>query len=119
MRVRARHDCQSLGSRRPVHMSDEQSVVADASGTTPLSSNDMSLSTLDKIKRFFFSKEEWEAYLLERLEEEKRKKGESPIITSSHLFFISNEFLVCNHLSESWKQLVLKSKTKVTNISIN
>lgn len=33
------------------------------------------LSTLDKIKRFFFSKEEWEAYLVERLELERQKQG--------------------------------------------
>lgn len=43
------------------------------SGTS--SSCELNLSTLEKIKRFFFSKEEWEEYLLERLEEERRRKG--------------------------------------------
>ncbi len=52
---------------------------ASASAQESQSPNELSanLSTLDKIKRFFFSKEEWEAYLIERLEEETVKsKGE-------------------------------------------
>lgn len=64
---------------------------ADGGGEAAISSptsTDMNLSTLDKIKRFFFSKEEWEAYLLEKLEEEKRKKGNSISIflISIHLY---------------------------------
>ncbi|XP_074593454.1 uncharacterized protein LOC141849144 [Brevipalpus obovatus] len=35
----------------------------------------LNLTTLDKIKRFFFSKEEWDAYLLEKMEEQDKKKG--------------------------------------------
>lgn len=50
----------------------------EASGSrlpTSPSTHDLNLSTLEKIKRFFFSKEEWEAYLLEKLDEEKRRQG--------------------------------------------
>ena len=76
---------------------------ADEPPITSPSPGDMNLSTLDKIKRFFFSKEEWEAYLLERLEEEKRKKG-----ISDQTFFITtlgsspqkswliSPFILCN-----------------------
>jgi hypothetical protein len=52
----------------------------EATASSPIST-DMNLSTLDKIKRFFFSKEEWEAYLIEKLDEEKRKKGKKKIFS--------------------------------------
>ncbi|CAG2167118.1 unnamed protein product [Oppiella nova] len=53
-------------------------TTSSAGGAPPTPRTaDKSLSTLEKIKRFFFSKEEWEAYLLERLEEENRKKESS------------------------------------------
>ncbi|XP_053200492.1 uncharacterized protein LOC128385632 isoform X1 [Panonychus citri] len=45
------------------------------SPTTSTSKSTINLTTLDKIKRFFFSKEEWEAYLMEKLEEQEKKKG--------------------------------------------
>jgi hypothetical protein len=69
-------------------------TTSSAGGAPPTPrAADKSLSTLEKIKRFFFSKEEWEAYLLERLEEENRKKGlaeESPnLIPSLRALFAS------------------------------
>jgi len=73
--------------------SDCPSGTASASASStcqdePQSPNESSvnLSTLDKIKRFFFSKEEWEAYLIERLEEEtgvKTKGGKSAVKVTS------------------------------------
>lgn len=56
--------------------SEDTSGLGPSPSPTTGEAAGLSLSTLDKIKRFFFSKEEWEAYLLEKLEEEKRKKGE-------------------------------------------
>ena len=55
-----------------------QSPSALSSSGDPMSfqlNSSLTLATLEKIKRFFFSKEEWQSYLLDKLDEEKRKKG--------------------------------------------
>ncbi|XP_015781168.1 uncharacterized protein LOC107359210 isoform X2 [Tetranychus urticae] len=58
------------------------STATTSSSTKPT----INLTTLDKIKRFFFSKEEWEAYLIEKLEEQEKKK-ERPIRAKRKWFF--------------------------------
>lgn len=61
-----------------------QSVPGSAGGPNSTGNDLLNLTALDKIKRFFFSKEEWEAYLMEKLEEEKKRKGLQKIRFSRH-----------------------------------
>lgn len=56
--------------------------AASSSGRRP----NLNLTTLDKIKRFFFSKDEWEAYLIEKMEEQEKKKGKQFLSSKDHFF---------------------------------
>ncbi|RWS25971.1 hypothetical protein B4U80_07123 [Leptotrombidium deliense] len=63
--------------RESKQSSDEQAGTSTATTegqSSRTNAEALNLTTLDKIKRFFFSKEEWEAYLLEKLEEQNNRK---------------------------------------------
>jgi hypothetical protein len=49
------------------------SMQSNLEGVQPRFRRELHLTTWDKIRRFFFSKEEWEAYLLEKLEKQERE----------------------------------------------